>query len=101
MLGRRFSLLPSNTQENIAQQNVDLISSQFLTTLPDNTGFIPNDAFFEIFAQYLGLHSPCCTPFVGQWIGSEGQQRRVNEHGNVVSAHNAVPSAGHTIAHNQ
>eukprot|EP00957_Ditylum_brightwellii_P083230 6328011-Ditylum_brightwellii.AAC.1 len=67
-------------QENIAQQNVDLISSQFLTALPDNVGFIPNDEFCEIFAQYLGLSSPCCTLFVDQWIGSEGQQRRVDEH---------------------
>eukprot|EP00957_Ditylum_brightwellii_P027204 2056410-Ditylum_brightwellii.AAC.1 len=63
--------------------------------------FIPDDEFCEIFAQCLGLPSPCCAPFVGQWIGSEGQQRRADEHGNVVSAHNIVPGAGHTIAHDQ
>eukprot|EP00957_Ditylum_brightwellii_P118693 9053263-Ditylum_brightwellii.AAC.1 len=45
MLGKRFSLWPSNAQENLAQQNVDLISSQFQTTLPDNAGFIPDDEF--------------------------------------------------------
>eukprot|EP00957_Ditylum_brightwellii_P110834 8453757-Ditylum_brightwellii.AAC.2 len=49
-LGRRFSLWPSNAQENIEQQNVDLISSQFLTAPPDNAGFIPNNEFCEIFA---------------------------------------------------
>eukprot|EP00957_Ditylum_brightwellii_P020108 1516997-Ditylum_brightwellii.AAC.1 len=73
MLGRRFSLWSSNAQENIARQNVDLISSQFLIAQPDNAGFIPNDEFCEIFAQYLGLPSTCCAPFVGQWIGSEAQ----------------------------
>eukprot|EP00957_Ditylum_brightwellii_P021975 1657538-Ditylum_brightwellii.AAC.1 len=63
-------------------------------------GFIPDDEFQEIFASYLGLPSPCCAPFVGEWIGTEGNHYRVNEHVNVLSAHNAVPGAGHFIAHN-
>eukprot|EP00957_Ditylum_brightwellii_P187673 14290800-Ditylum_brightwellii.AAC.1 len=50
--------------------------------------------------MYLGLPSPYCAPFVGQWIGTEGHKCKVDKHGNVVSAHNAVPCAGHSIAHN-
>eukprot|EP00957_Ditylum_brightwellii_P168992 12863013-Ditylum_brightwellii.AAC.1 len=63
-------------------------------------GFIPDDEFQEIFASYLGLPSSCCAPFIGQWIGTEGNQCMVDEHGNVLSVHNAVPGAGHSIAHN-
>eukprot|EP00957_Ditylum_brightwellii_P134971 10290917-Ditylum_brightwellii.AAC.1 len=61
-------------------------------------GFIPDDEFQEIFASYIGLPSPHCAPFVGQWIDTEGNQRRVDEHGNVLSAHNTVPGDGHSIA---
>eukprot|EP00957_Ditylum_brightwellii_P106133 8096203-Ditylum_brightwellii.AAC.1 len=64
-------------------------------------GFIPDDEFQEIFASYLGFPSPCCASFVGQWIGTEGNQCWVDEHGNVFSAHNAVPGAGNSFAHNQ
>eukprot|EP00957_Ditylum_brightwellii_P136768 10428708-Ditylum_brightwellii.AAC.1 len=63
-------------------------------------GFIPDDEFQEIFASYLGLPRPCCAPFVGQQIGSEGNQYRVDEHGNVLSAHNAMPGVGVSIPHN-
>ena len=77
------------------------MSAQFLFAPPDAAGFIPDDEYKEIFTSYLGLPSPACAPFIGQWIGSEGKQRKIDEHGNVVSAHNAVPGAGHTIAHNR
>jgi hypothetical protein len=99
-LSRIYGQWPSNAQENIARRNVNTTSSQFLTAPPDEMGFIPDDEFQDIFASYLGLPSPCCAPFVGQWIGTEGNQRMVDEHGNVLSAHNAVPGAGHSIAHN-
>eukprot|EP00957_Ditylum_brightwellii_P115496 8809832-Ditylum_brightwellii.AAC.1 len=99
-LSRIYGLWPSNAQENIAKRNVNTTSSQFLTAPPDEMGFIPDDGFQEIFASYLGISSPCCAPFVGQWIGIEGNQRRVDDHGNLISAHNAVSGAGHPIAHN-
>eukprot|EP00957_Ditylum_brightwellii_P110575 8434095-Ditylum_brightwellii.AAC.1 len=54
-----YGLWPSNAQENIAGRNVNTTSSQFLTAPPDETGFIPDDEFQEIFASYLGLPSPC------------------------------------------
>jgi hypothetical protein len=76
------------------------MSAHFLFAPPDAAGFIPDDEYKEIFTSYLGLPSPACAPFIGQWIGSEGKQRKIDEHGNVVSAHNVVPGAGHTIAHN-
>eukprot|EP00957_Ditylum_brightwellii_P017306 1303420-Ditylum_brightwellii.AAC.1 len=96
-----FGQWPSNAQEHIAWRNVDALSTQFLYSPPDAAGITPDDEFREIFATYLGLPSPCCAPFVGQYIGSEGNQRKVDEHGNVVAAHNAVPGAGHTIAHDR
>eukprot|EP00957_Ditylum_brightwellii_P156838 11937508-Ditylum_brightwellii.AAC.1 len=77
-----YGLWPSNAQENIARRNMNTTSSQFLTAPPDEMGFIPDDEFQEIFASYLGLPSPCCAPFAGQWIGTEGNQHRVDEHGN-------------------
>eukprot|EP00957_Ditylum_brightwellii_P014367 1081370-Ditylum_brightwellii.AAC.1 len=75
------------------------MSAKFLFAPPDAAGFIPDDEYKTIFTSYLGLPRPVCAPFIGQWIGSEGKQRKIDEHGDVVSARNAVPGAGHTIAH--
>eukprot|EP00957_Ditylum_brightwellii_P116502 8886502-Ditylum_brightwellii.AAC.1 len=80
--------------------NVNTTSSKFLTAPPDEMGFISDNEFQEIFASYIGLPNPCCAPFVGQWIGTEGNQCKVNEARNVLSIHTAVPGARHSIAHN-
>eukprot|EP00957_Ditylum_brightwellii_P184239 14032868-Ditylum_brightwellii.AAC.1 len=48
----------SNAHENIAHRNVDVLSSQFLSSPPDAAGFIPDDEFIEIFTSYLDLPSP-------------------------------------------
>eukprot|EP00957_Ditylum_brightwellii_P102294 7798192-Ditylum_brightwellii.AAC.1 len=36
---------------------------------------------------------------LGDYVEYEGNQHRVDEHDNIVAAHNVVPGAGHTIAH--
>eukprot|EP00957_Ditylum_brightwellii_P133180 10154195-Ditylum_brightwellii.AAC.1 len=56
-------LWPSNAQENITRRNVNTASSQFLTAPPDEMGIISDKQFQEIFAFYLELPSPSCTPF--------------------------------------
>eukprot|EP00957_Ditylum_brightwellii_P099363 7568861-Ditylum_brightwellii.AAC.1 len=99
-LARHFGAWPPNAQEHITWYNVNLSSSQFLTAPPDGTGTMPDNKFREIFTQYLGLPSPCCVPFVGQWIRLARNQHQVDEHSNAVFAQTAVPGAGHTIAHN-
>eukprot|EP00957_Ditylum_brightwellii_P187943 14309603-Ditylum_brightwellii.AAC.1 len=76
---------------------MDALSSNFLYSSPDAAGFISYDEFIEIFNSYLGFPSACCAPFVGQHIGSEGKQQRVNEHRNIAVAPNAVPVARDTI----
>eukprot|EP00957_Ditylum_brightwellii_P201415 15325530-Ditylum_brightwellii.AAC.1 len=77
-----------------------MTSSHFLIAPPDDSGIIPDDEFRETFAIYLGLPSPCSAPFVSQWIGTEGHKHKVDKHGNVVSADNAVTGTGHSIVHN-
>eukprot|EP00957_Ditylum_brightwellii_P077647 5901106-Ditylum_brightwellii.AAC.1 len=76
------------------------MSTQFLSAPPDAAEFTLDDEYKEIFTSYLGLPSLACAPFIGWWIGSERKQYKIDEHGNVLSAHNAVPGAGHIVAHN-
>eukprot|EP00957_Ditylum_brightwellii_P063601 4827990-Ditylum_brightwellii.AAC.1 len=79
-LGRAYVQWPSNAQEYIAWQNVNRMSAQFLYAPPDAAGFILDDEYKEIFTIYLGLPSPACALFIGQWIGSEGKQCNIDEH---------------------
>eukprot|EP00957_Ditylum_brightwellii_P188180 14325997-Ditylum_brightwellii.AAC.1 len=76
------------------------MSAQFLFAPPDSARFIPCDNYKAVFTSYLGLPSPACAPLIVRWIGSEGKHHKFDEHGNIVSGRNAVPGAGHTVAHN-
>ena len=76
-----------NPRERLAFSQVDTLSSQFLTALPDVLGIINDDAILECFHQHLGLHSPAMKPYVDtpHYIGRKGREMEVDVYGDVVA----------------
>ena len=66
---------------------IDDISTQFLTTLPDVLGIMSDKVVLEAFHRYLGLEIPATRPFISRphWIGRRGKEQYVDAYGDAVA----------------
>lgn len=55
--------LKKTNRERTSYLQVDKLSSQFLTALPDVMGIMSNNVILEAFHQYLGRLSPIMRPY--------------------------------------
>ena len=77
----------NTTRERTAYQQVDNLSSQFLTALPDVLGIMSDRVILEAFHQYLGQASPAMRPYIGSvhYIGRMGCEAKVDPYGDIVA----------------
>ena len=74
----------------MAYTQVDELSCQFLTALPDVLGIMSDKVILEAFHQYLGQASPAMRPYLNgdHFIGRRGYEQVVDKYGDSVAACN-------------
>ena len=94
--------LNKTNRECTAYLQVDELSTQFLTALPDVLGIMSDKVILEAFHQYLGRPSPIMKPYTHQqhFIGRKGYEQVVDEYGDSVAASN-LRGGDYIRAHNE
>lgn len=84
-------------QQAKAWENIDILSTQFISSMPRQADVIGNAELAECFATYFGLPSPA----VARYVGRPLEGRSMDLYGNLLNTAKSLKGGGHTIAHDQ